>query len=373
MKNKKQNNNNFFSWKWLYEKYPKYKNVVLNVVITERNAGKSYATYKDMDAKKIFTPKRKGLIFRNTDKELIQTKRDFANRYKGRLLVKGDFIYNIEIHEIEKDGENIKVQKTGEVVGYFASINNYINYKSIEAKDVIYIMYEEFNEDTVIARNIYFKFINILKTFERFNKLEKIIMLGNKDGFDSDFFVNWGIIPADDSRITKITEIKDDYGIIGVVFDMGANEFIGLNNSQTISNRLGSFDARTNNYMNMAGFLKEHSKRVINFKEILPTFKPEFYISIDENKYIFGEFEKGKAILSPWNFPETNLKLVNYSFDISSSLMRGAMILDNADHIDLIDFLFKNEKANNIFYDSYDSKMSYKNLLVTHKRFIQNN
>lgn len=359
----------YFNWKELFEKYPKYALVILQVILTERNTGKSFATYKDMEDRNIFIPNRKGLIFRNTDKELIQTKRDFANRFKNKLMVKGDFIYNIKWETITKDGEEINIPKMDEVVGYFASINNYINYKSIEAKDVVYIMYEEFNEDTVIGRNIYFKFINILKTFERFNKLERIVMLGNKDGFDSDYFVNWDILPSESPQENKISEIRDEYGIIGVVYDFGSKEFANLNNKKTISNRLASFDARTNNYAN-GGFLKEHSKRVINFKSITPTFNPEFYISIGDAKFVFGRFEKGFAILSPWNF-YCDKEMINYSFDIASSLINGSTILENDDHIELIDFLFKKEKANEVYYDSYDSRNDFRNLLMVHKKWLQ--
>lgn len=359
----------FFNWKELLKLYPKYKNVLLHVVLTERNTGKSYGTYVDMDEKNIFTVDRKGLIFRNTDKELIQTKRDFANRYKNRLIVRGDFIYSIKWETVNRDGEEINIPHADDVVGYFASINNYINYKSIEAKNVVYIMYEEFNEDTVIGRNIYFKFINILKTFERFNKLERVVMLGNKDGFDSDYFVNWNILPSENPKKNKITEIRDDYGLIGVVYDFGSEEFANLSNSKTLSNRLASFDARTNAYAN-AQYLKEHCKRVVNYKAIVPTFKAEFYISIEDNKFVFGRFEQGYAIVSPWNY-DTSLELINYSFDIASSLLHGSMILENDDHVELIDFLFKKEKANELYFDSYDSRNDFRNLLMTHKRYLQ--
>lgn len=359
----------FFNWNELFEKFPKYKKVVLQVILTERNVGKTYATYVDMDSKNIFTENRKGLIFRNTDKELVQTKRDFANRYKNKLIVQGDFIYDITWETISKDGEEFQVPHKNKVVGYFASINNYINYKSIEAQDICYILYEEFNEDTVIGRNIYFKFINILKTFERFNNLERVVMLGNKDGFDSDYFVNWNILPSENPKKNKITEIRDDYGLIGVVYDFGSKEFANLSNSKTLSNRLASFDARTNAYAN-AQYLKEHCKRVVNCKSIIPTFKPEFYISIRENRFIFGKFESGSAILSPWNYDQ-DLDLINYSFDVHSSLISDSLILEKDDHIDLMDFLFRKERANELYYDSYDSRADFRNLIMVHKRFLQ--
>lgn len=361
---------NYFSWEKVWKKYPKYKKVPLQVVLTERNVGKTYGTYFYYNKEQTFTPDSKVLILRNTDKELQKTKRDFANRYKNKLIVKGDFVYNLKFKEmVNKEGETITISTADEVVGYFASINNYINYKSIEAKDIEYIMYEEFNEDTVIGRNIYFKFFNILKTFERFNKIKYIFMLGNKDGFDSDFFINWNILPSDDKTKNKISEVKDEYGIIGVVYDFGSNEFALLPNSKTISSRLAAFDNKTNNY-SLGGYLKQHCQRVMNYKKIVPYFNPKFYISIEHDKYIFGDFGNSYAILAPWNF-SSDLQLVNYSFDVLSGLIKDSIILDLETHIELLDYIYRLEKNNSIYYDSYDTKGIVEDLIFTHKKYLQ--
>lgn len=359
----------YFSWEnYVFKKWPKYKKAIIQCVLTERNTGKTYGTYA-YSKKYAFTPENKVLMLRNTDTELKKSKKDFADRFRNQYLVKNDFIYNIVQEEIEKDGEKITVEKAGQVVGYFASINNYINYKSLEADRVTIVIYEEFNEDTVIGRNIYFKFFNLLKTFERFNKLKYVFMLGNKDGFDSDFFINWNIIPNDDISKNKITEIRDDQGLLGVVYDLGNNDFLDLDNAATLSNRLAALDNRTLNY-SLGGFQKEHSRRVMNYKKIIPTFSHHVYLTIGENRYALGKFEKGYALLSPWNVAEYESK-PSYAFDNMGGLDTNSTVLDEKDHQELLDFIFANEKALKIWYDSYDSRQQVRDLLALHTRYIR--
>lgn len=365
---KAKNTNNFFSWYKLFKKYPQYKDKVLQCLITERNTGKTFGTF-EYTAANGFTPQDKVLFLRNTDTELKKSKQDFNNRFKNKFLCRGDFIYKCEPKKITEDGEQKTIYTTGDLVGYMASINNYINYKSLEAKDITYIIYEEFNEDTLIGRNIYFKFINIIKTFERFNKLKYIFMLGNRDGFDSDYFINWGIVPSQDANKSVITEIRDDIGVIGVVYDLGHNEFTGLENNKTIGNRLANLDNRTANYI-VGGYLKQHCIRVLNYKKLIPELIPKFYLAIGQDKYVLGNYQGSYAIVSPWNYSQT-LNIPIYSFDILSGLMGSAAILDEAEHIELIEFIYKNERANNMYYDSYDTKNVIADLIFTHKKYIQ--
>lgn len=359
---------NYFSWESIFKKYPKYKNCSIQCVLTERNTGKTYSTFEYLK-KYGFTKENKVLYLRNTDTELRRSKSDFNARFKDELIVRGDFIYTIKKSKIKEDGEEKIINKVDEHVGYFASINNYINYKSLEAKDIKYIMYEEFNEDTSIGRQIYFKFINIIKTFERFNKLKYIFMLGNKDGFDSDYFVNWNIIPSINPKESIITPINDELGTFGVVYDLGHNEFLTLKNNKTIGNRLAQLDNRTNNYI-VGGYLKQHSQRVINYKKILEHLTPKFYLAIGDEKYMFGKCNEFFAILAPWNINQ-HLEIKAYSFDIMSGLSNGVFILENEEHVELVNYIFMLEKDNKLLYDSYDTKNVIANLIFIHKKHIQ--
>lgn len=362
----------FFSWKWLDKKYPKYKNVKLKLVVAPRNCGKSYDSYKVLE-KESLTPTNKALFLRNTDNELKTMKNDFKARFKDKFIVQGDFIYNVKYVKIKTDGEEIEVAKKDELVGYFAAINTYTNYKSVEAKDINYIFYEEFNEDSSIGKNIYTKFINILKTFERFNKV-KLLMVGNKDAFDSDFFINWDITPNFGTQ-DLITEIYtfDGKNLIGCCYDLTEENFKDLDNASTLANQLAMLDNRTKQYA-LGFYLKQHNRRVISFKYLKEDFIPNFSIAIDENVFLLGQNQKGEYILlSPWNWKEVfdNTNYPIYSFDLYSGLLRQAKILDTENQNRLIEFIYKNEKIENLFYDSYDTRQLIKDLIFVYKRQLQ--
>lgn len=365
----------FFSWENLLNKYPKYKNTPLLVALTERNVGKTYDTYQ-VAIKQSLKPNAKLLCLRNTDKELQKMKNDFRARFKSEFIVDGDFIYNTEKFYITQEGEKVETYRKKDLVGYFAAINTYTNYKSVEAKHINMVFYEEFNEDTIIGKQIYPKFINILKTFERFNDI-KVYMLGNKDACDSDYFVNWDI-PANNTNENLISEIRSRDGeIIGVCFDLCKKEFEALNNNQTLANKLAMLDQRTALYAN-GFYLKGHSNRVVNFKYLAPSFNPKFRLAIDENLFLIGVFEKGWAIASPWNYQTseevtnkidtTNLK--TYSLDLYANLLAETSILDEDTHLILQEFIFKKEKNNLLYYDSYDTKALIKDCIYRYSKVI---
>lgn len=362
----------FFNWDNLFQKYPQYKNLKLFCILAPRNCGKSYSTYEKA-VRDSLKPNAKLLCLRNTDKELQKMKSDFKARFKGTFVCDGDFIYNVEKIFINQDGEKIETYKKKDLVGYFAAINTYTNYKSIEAKDINMVFYEEFNEDTIIGKQIYPKFINILKTFERFNEVQ-VFMLGNKDAFDSDYFINWDITPNSTNE-TVITEIKSKLGsVLGVCFDFSYSEFAGLNNDQTLADQLAMLDQRTANYA-QGFYLKGHSNRVLNFKYIAPTFTPKFVLSIDEDNFLIGVFGSGWAIISPWNFTQfksdfdiTNLKF--YGLDLYSNIRKEVSILDNDTHLVLQEFIFKREKSNQLFYDSYDTKLLIKDCIFRYSKVL---
>lgn len=365
----------FFSWENLLEKYPKYKNVKLLIALTERNVGKTYDTYQ-VAIKESLKPNAKLLCLRNTDKELQKMKSDFKARFKGQFIVDGDFIYNVEKFYLTQDGEKIESYKKKDLVGYFGAINTYTNYKSVEAKYINMVFYEEFNEDTIIGKQIYPKFINILKTFERFNDI-KIYMLGNKDACDSDYFINWDI-PANNTNENLISEVKTREGeIIGVCFDLCANEFKALANSQTLANKLAMLDQRTALYA-QGFYLKGHSNRVVNFKYLAPSFVPKYRLAIDETTFLIGTFSGGWAITSPWNYQTSEIvtekmdinQLKSYSLDLYGNLLNETSILDNDTHLLLQEFIFKREKNNLLFYDSYDTKALIKDCIFRYSSVI---
>lgn len=245
-------------------------------MVAERNCGKTYDTFKYVFDSGGFTPKQKVVYLRNTKTELTKPIADLNNTYKGLLRFKGGLIYNLT--PFKKDGE--EYYKQNEVVGYYASLNDYQNSKGLDAKNVAYFIYDEFNEDTIIGRNLYFKFCNVIKTFERFNKIKYFFVLGNKDGFNNDFFINWDVTPNIDVVNDYVTPIKT----FGVFYDIGNQHFKDLANTQTLSTQLMLLDNRTKAYA-LGGYQHAITNNVIKYNEILQTFKPQFKLAIDEYAY----------------------------------------------------------------------------------------
>lgn len=91
-----------------------------------------------------------------------------------------------------------------------------------------FIIYEEFNQSDGLMRGIYADFINLLSTMVRINTETVCYMLGNKDTFMSDFFVNWDITPkldhAEDEVYTLWGETKTGDKVLDVVLlDIGTD------------------------------------------------------------------------------------------------------------------------------------------------------
>lgn len=350
----------FFSWKNLYKKYPFLKNSRIIAICGPRNIGKTVDTYEYViNTRKGFTPTHKVAILRNTDRECLAYKQDFNNRFAGKFRVVGNYIYSLKQTTIEKKGETFDILEKDELVGYMAGISTYTNLKSIEAKDVKTIIYEEFNEDTSIGRNIYSAFINLLTTLERKNKI-LLLMLGNKDGFMSDFYVNWNIIPDinnDEDRIFPI-------GKVGFWIELGNKQFRDLKNDKMLSYELAMLDNRTKSYM-MGGYLQNIDSLVVNFETILKNFEPQFYIAVQEQKYTFGKFNNNYALVSPWNLNyEFDSNLPVYSVDLISRLLQDSKILDDDDLKEVIEFVLRLIKNKELYFDSYDTLQLFKDLTV---------
>lgn len=355
--------NSFFSWKKLHKKYPQYAKLKLQCVVAPRNCGKSYATYKEkIDIPKLLKPDSKVLFMRNTENELKRMRSDFNSRYKGKYKAKGDFIYEIirEPAINKKTGEEFFIERQGELVGYFGAISTYTNYKSLEAGDIKFVFYEEFNEDTTYGQNIYFKFINLLKTFERFNDVQ-LVMLGNKDSYKTDFHINWDIMPEDKPDEDVISEIRTANGkLIGVWYDLSASNFAGLGNADSLADGLASLDSRTSSYA-QGGYRDPLSELVLNYKKIIPSFVPKMNLSIDDQTYVLGQLANTDgywAILSPWNYKDKTL--TNYALDVSSRLIKNAKILEEDDNFDLGNFVFKLLKNQRVVFDSYDTYEAFR-------------
>lgn len=354
----------YFSWKSIFSKYPSIKNLKLLVACGPRNIGKTTDTYKhNITVDGGFTEKKKTAILRNTDKEVITARQDFNNRFLNKMRAVGNFIYTLKKTYIEKDGEKVEIYQKDKHVGYIAAISTYTNLKSIEAKDVRFIIYEEFNEDTAIGRNIYPAFINLITTLIRFSDC-KIYMLGNKDGFMSDFYINWNIIP----QVQNDNDVLYNIGDFGIWLELGNKDYSDLGNSDTLFYKLAMLDNRTKSYLN-GGYIHGINPIVKNYTEILKDFKLIYYIAVDEQKYLFGKHYNQYAIISPWNVNyEFDSKYKVYSVDLISRLLKESEILDEDDNAEIIENLLLLIKKQNVFFDSYDTLQRFKDLTLWLKK-----
>lgn len=335
-----------------------------------RNVGKSYATYEYILNTGGLTPERKALFLRNTDAQMKTMIADFKSRF-SQFMVAGTMIYQKTYRTVvdKKTKEELIQEKKGELVGYFANVNNQHNFKSIEARDVKYIFYEEFNEDTSQARHMYFNFYNLIKTFSRFNDPE-IILLGNKDAFRNDFFVHWNIEVSDNQDDDYIQEIRTDDGhLVGVWYDLHAKNFEGLKNNETTADLLASFDKKTRQFA-QGGYKDPASKMVVNYKKLLPWFEPQVNLAYEDAIYCLGRIRdtnKYAIISDSCHKFETKKTLV---LDINSVYLDGARMLDVEDIEEMRSMIFKLMYARRVYFDSYDTWELFKNNTVFCQAFM---
>ena len=345
----------YFNWNYIFAEFDQYKNVPLWIVLGPRNIGKSTGTYNYLTENNYLTPTNKVLFLRNTDNEVKEMIKDFNQRFKNQYQASGSHIYKLnpksELDTLSNKKQNTKYEKS-ELVGYIASINTYTNLKSVEAKDVKFIFYEEFNEDSIYGKNIYWKFINLITTFQRFSKT-KIIMLGNKDCFNSDYFVNWNILPNTDPVNDKITEIKDINGneILGVCLDLGTKRFADLKNEETLSNKLAQLDNRTAKYAS-GSYSQNIINSVKNYRTFIDDFEPLYQIAIQNENYVLGKYRNKVAIISPWNWNYDD-PLPVYAIDSISRT--HALTLSKNEIQSVVKNLVYWFKTNQIIFDSYDT------------------
>lgn len=345
----------FFDWDHIFKEFDEYRDVPMWMVLAPRNVGKSTSTYKWALKNGYFTPQKKVLMLRNTDSQTGEMKKDFAARFKDQFTTSGSFVYNTEreLWVNRKTKETVEKFKKKDLVGYISAINTYTNLKSVEAKDVRLIFYEEFNEDTNFGKNIYSKFINLITTFQRFSTV-KFLMVGNKDCYNNDFFVNWDIQPNENPDEDKITEIRsyDGSEILGVCLDLGLKRFADLGNQNTLSNKLAMLDGRSRNYA-LGGYAKTIIQNVRNARSFINEFRPIYKIAVLNNNYVFGKVEEDFAIVSPWNW-EISDNLPVYAFDkISRTSATSLTDRELKSALKNIIFLFKNNK---LIFDSWDTR-----------------
>lgn len=353
----------YFTWNAIFKKYPNLKDKELIAVCGPRNIGKTTDTYIYIKEIGGFKENAKVAILRNTEKELITARQDFNNRFLNKYKCIGNSIYTMKKTYVTTEEGKVPIYQKDKHVGYMCAISTYTNLKSIEAKHVKFIIYEEFNEDTAIGRNIYPQFINIITTLIRFSKC-KILMLGNKDGFMSDFYVNWNIIPQTKNDNDVIYPIGD----FGVWIELGNKDYEDLGNNQQLFFKLAMLDNRTKTYL-QGGYIHGLNPIVKNYEELKQKAKTLYYLAIDEQKYSFCKYDNNYCIISPWNIDyQFNDNLKTYNLDLMSRLLKESSILDEDDSIEIITNILMLIKKQCVYFDSYDTLQSFKDVTLILKK-----
>lgn len=326
----------------------------LLAIIGERNVGKTTSPLTEMINKASTT--NKILILRTNEKQLRMQIQDFNNRFKNQFMIIGGMVYKLtpylKYNKLIDQEETL--YKRGDCVGYAADINNYQNYKSVEAKDVKMIFYDECIQLQTIPF-FYEKLMNMLMTFARFNK-PSILLVGNRDTPNNEFMVNWEIEPQE---VAPQEDVIYNFAENCYYADLGTEQFKELYKNDThIVKTLSSFNANTNLYMNEGGYLEKIALNVLPYnKKIKDTFEPSFLVTFGKRYAALGYFEDKKTVVCvhPHSIQKAQEKgLMTIPLDAEGILNQDAALVENEVTENILSNLLLEYKNGNLFCDSFE-------------------
>lgn len=259
-------------------------------IVGERNCGKTTSPLNLFMERA--TAENKVLICRTTEKQLKTQIQDFNNRFRGKFQIWGGLIYKLlpfDKVNRRKVYDNETLFRRGDCVGYVADLNNYHNYKSVEAKDVKMIFFDEVIQLDQVQL-FYEKLINLFMTFARFNN-PSILMVGNRDTPNNEIMVSWEIEPLLEA---PKEDVVYHVGHNTWYIDLGTEQFKDLYDGSDgrdphIVKTLAKFNTTTDLYLNEGGYLQEFSLKVVPFKKKLKeTFDPLYLVSFGERLAVLG-------------------------------------------------------------------------------------
>lgn len=349
---------NFVNIQKILDKYQiEWKNnSVLLCLNAMRNNGKSTAAFNFFFEENGVNEQNQILLIRNTEEEVKNLKQDFNSRFFGRYTISGSLIYEIKDCGLNKEGEAIL--KRGKHVGYVGAISTYQKLKSMKAENIRWILYDEYADKNVF--DIYDKFISMIKTFERFNRVF-ILMLGNRETANNEFMNKWGVIPNtldyDNDRFVQFSQR-------GFFIELGNKQFESLGNDKTLSNELAVFDYKSNLYLNQGGYKYDNSLKVVPFK------------NLDIDKYIFGLAYKnvyfalvtlktgGCAICRDNEVKEylINNRMEVLAFDSISYIEKETELIDMETRSNIATDIINFYKSDLLLFDSFDCLQFVENI-----------
>lgn len=297
-------------------------------------------------------------FIRNSEEQLKAFKSDFNARYSGKFMISGVMVWSLKSVTIEdKEGNEVTSFQKDQHVGYCASISTYTKIKSIEAANIRYILMDEYNEADLSIRDIYVKWINMVKTLSRFSKV-LIIMLGNRDTPNNEFMVKWGVLP-------QTSLFHEDYYFKfserGHFIELGSAQFDGLENDKTLVNELAKFDKDAKRYL-AGGYAEDMGFKVVPFDLIIkPTFTPEFRLGMKGRLLVLGEFNHYQhgpaACLVEDEYALELAKQHNvrtYSLDSLSHQLTETKLTTEEGIYNTVLKIFRLHKKGKMYYDSFD-------------------
>lgn len=323
-------------------------------IVGPRNVGKTTSPLETLMEE--VSNDKKIMIARLTEKQLKMQITDFNERFKGKFTIVSNMIYRV--HPFEKydklTDETTILYKKGECVGYMSDINNYHNYKSVQAKDVKFIFIDEVIQLDVLPL-FYEKLMNTLMTFVRFNQTS-ILMVGNRDTPNNELMVLWEIEPYEKA---PRDDLVYNYDTNCYYVDLGEDQFKDLfDQDDHIVKTMSKHHHQTNLYMNHGGFLVRNAMNVLPYnKKIKDTFDPKYMVTFMTRKAAVGTFENDKLVVcinGDAIEKAENQQLLTIPLDADGFLNRDS-IFSTQDNIDkILKMLLIEYKKSNLYCDSFE-------------------
>lgn len=359
----------FFNFSECIKKHniPFYDKSCCLFLLGERNCGKTTSPiYEFMNQA---SETNKILICRNTKEQLKISVQDFNVRFAGKFQVYGGMIWKLQtVVALDKNKEEYEVFKRTECVGYVADLNNYHNYKSVQAKDVKLIFFDEVIQLDGIS-NFYEKLVNLFMTFVRFNQTS-ILLIGNRDSPNNELMVNWDITPKQEApKEDEVVNVKDNIWFV----NLGTEQFKDLYNQSNephIIKSLASLNTTTDSYINEGGYLQDFSMMVINYNSnMASTFDAYYLITYKEKEAVVGTFGEDKLAIcisldAVKKAKDLGLKVI--PIDTMGFLVCDSEIMDEEYTDKILRRLLLEYKKKNLYFDSFEvlewmkTKMSFR-------------
>ena len=260
--------------------------------------------------------------------------------------------------------EAAKKRDVSQIVGHFKSVNSSAKYKSIEFKNVNYIVYDEFNNTSPIKEK-YKKLITFLTTIERQKKNFYVILTANYINQNDDILTKLGL---EQDKKAKQPLLIFNWISRSIMWNIPKNYYVNKLINNTLSYALAHNDFNTyltqyagtfgNTYQSNIFPIEKLARKKIWFKLVMDHsvysifYNDEKLVICSEDKYLtppdtpifcFDETTNLRHIKAKKLSEETILKLKNAWYN-------NKLFCDTPSIAEMIMVYFSNYKENEEFY-----------------------